>query len=94
MAEPRRCPSCGYTQADKRLHLDHHLCPRDKESRTRSAQPQPPVKFEPLTADEAWQDLLDKDDRTAPAEYPEMCLITHAELAAYMAARCPGEGHD
>lgn len=21
-----RCPSCGYTEADCRLHRDHHLC--------------------------------------------------------------------
>lgn len=33
--EPRRCPSCGYTEADKRLHLDHHLCPQNKKSRAR-----------------------------------------------------------
>lgn len=32
--------------------------------------------------DRAWRDLLDKDDRTSPSEYPEMmALITHDELA-------------
>jgi hypothetical protein len=31
-----------------------------------------------------WRDLLDKDDRTSPAEYPEMCLITKEELQDYM----------
>jgi hypothetical protein len=30
----------------------------------------------------AWQDLLDKDDRTSPEEYPEMALITFEELLA------------
>ena len=28
-----------------------------------------------------WQGLLNKDDRTSPAEHPDMCLITRAELA-------------
>lgn len=28
-----------------------------------------------------WQDLLDKDDRTSPAEYPDMALITKEEFA-------------
>lgn len=31
--------------------------------------------------DQAWRDLLEKDDRTSPSEYPEMVLITHDELA-------------
>ena len=29
-----------------------------------------------------WQDLLDKDDRTSPAEYPDMALIAFEEFAA------------
>lgn len=37
----------------------------------------------------AWQDLLDKDDRTSPAEYPEMALITREELADCMASASP-----
>jgi len=37
------------------------------------------------TIDEAWQDLVEKDDRTSPEEYPDMALITHDELAGYMA---------
>jgi len=39
-----------------------------------------------LTDDEAWQDLVEKDDRTSPEEYPEMALITREELADYMRA--------
>ena len=27
------CPRCGYTEADKRLHMDHHLCPADPSYR-------------------------------------------------------------
>lgn len=38
----------------------------------------------PCIAD-AWQELLDKDDRTSPEEYPEMALITRDELAEFMA---------
>ena len=37
--------------------------------------------------DEAWSELLEKDDRTSPEEYPEMCLITKEELAAFMGCR-------
>lgn len=33
-----------------------------------------------LLADREWQDLCEKDDRTSPADYPEMCLITRNEL--------------
>lgn len=33
---------------------------------------------------ECWQDLLDKDDRNSPAEYPDMCLITRKELAEFL----------
>jgi len=32
------------------------------------------------TTDELWQDLLDKDDRNSPAEYPDMILITREEF--------------
>lgn len=40
----------------------------------------------PWTADqdkwiaEQWQNLMDKDDRNSPAEYPDMCLITAKEF--------------
>jgi hypothetical protein len=33
-------------------------------------------------AREAWQDLLEKDDRTSPEDYPDMVLITFEELRA------------
>lgn len=33
-----------------------------------------------------WQDLMEKDDRNSPAEYPEMCLITFEEFAGYIEA--------
>jgi hypothetical protein len=39
-----------------------------------------------LTLDEAWQDLVDKDDRTSPEEYPDIALITRGELDEYMRA--------
>lgn len=37
-----------------------------------------------------WQNLLDKDDRTSPAEYPDMALITFDEFAQAI-ARCHAE---
>lgn len=33
---------------------------------------------------EAWQEHLDRDDRTSPEEYPEMALITQDEFFRYM----------
>lgn len=41
------------------------------------------------SAGEAWLDLVEKTDRTSPAEYPDMALITRDELAAYMLAAAP-----
>ena len=32
-------------------------------------------------AREQWRDLCERDDRTSPAEYPNMALITFAEFA-------------
>lgn len=34
---------------------------------------------------DAWRELCNKDDRTSPEEYPEMCLITFDELKDFMA---------
>ncbi len=34
--------------------------------------------------DDAWRELCERDDCTSPAEYPDMCLITHDELAEFM----------
>ena len=39
-----------------------------------------------MTPEQAWQELLEKDDRTSPAETPEMCLITFGELRDFMQA--------
>jgi hypothetical protein len=35
-------------------------------------------------AAEAWQELVEYDDRTSPEEYPDMALITRDELNAFM----------
>ena len=35
--------------------------------------------------EELWRDLCEKDDRTSPAEYPDMALIDFDELAAIRA---------
>ncbi len=45
-----------------------------------------------LRAEEAWSDLVEKDDRTSPEEYPEMCLITFDELRDYMRRATPITG--
>lgn len=33
---------------------------------------------------EAWTDLVEKDDRRSPEEYPDMALITQDELREFM----------
>lgn len=42
--------------------------------------------------DAAWLELGERDDRTSPEEYPEMCLITRDELAEFM-RRAQATGH-
>jgi hypothetical protein len=44
---------------------------------------------ETFTVEELWQDLLEKDDRTSPDDYPDMALITFEEFAGYLAAAPP-----
>jgi hypothetical protein len=47
--------------------------------------PQPSGEpVETLSADDAWRDLVEKDDRNSPEDYPEMCLITFEELRDFM----------
>ncbi|WDA37826.1 hypothetical protein [Sphingobium sp. YC-XJ3] len=41
---------------------------------------------EAMTPEEAWQELVEYDDRTSPEEYPDMALITIEELRAFMGA--------
>lgn len=41
---------------------------------------------EGLDAGALWQELLEKDDRTSPVEYPDMALITFEEFCTYLAA--------
>lgn len=36
-----------------------------------------------------WQELLDRDDRTSPEDYPEMALITREELADFINRASP-----
>jgi hypothetical protein len=40
--------------------------------------------------DKFWQELCDKDDRTSPAEHPDMCLITREELSLYFCGTIKG----
>jgi hypothetical protein len=39
---------------------------------------------EPLSPEDAWDVLVNVDDRTSPEEYPDMCLITRDELFDFM----------
>lgn len=38
----------------------------------------------PLEVEDMWNELLNKDDRTSPSEYPDHVLITHAEFVEYI----------
>ncbi|WP_367347605.1 hypothetical protein [Sphingobium yanoikuyae] len=59
------------------------------------SKPDPQSREPSMTVDDAWQDLVDKDDRTSPEEYPDMALITREELADYMqAAQSRGQAFD
>jgi hypothetical protein len=44
----------------------------------------------PKAIDDCWRELSEMDDRTSPADHPEMCLITLHELAAFMAMAAVG----
>lgn len=35
-------------------------------------------------ASEAWSELINRDDRTSPEDYPDMCLIDRAELEGFL----------
>lgn len=62
----------------------------DMERAFLAGRAHPPQSREPsLTVADAWQDLVDKDDRTSPEEYPDMALITREELADYMQSKGP-----
>jgi hypothetical protein len=37
-------------------------------------------------AREMWEELVEKDDRTSPKEYPDMALISFEELCNYIVA--------
>lgn len=43
----------------------------------------PRPTFDDLVRD-AWSDLVEKDDRTSPEEYPDMALVTVEELREFM----------
>ncbi|WP_267395529.1 MULTISPECIES: hypothetical protein [unclassified Sphingomonas] len=44
---------------------------------------------EPLSPEDAWDELVNVDDRTSPEEYPDMCLITRDELFDFMRRATP-----
>jgi hypothetical protein len=44
-----------------------------------------------LTGEQAWEILVNFDDRTSPEEYPDMCLITRGELIEFMSRAVAGD---
>ncbi|WP_062233094.1 hypothetical protein [Aureimonas sp. N4] len=44
-----------------------------------------PVTVPAEVLDRCWEDLVEKDDRTSPEDYPDHALITRDELAGYLA---------
>ncbi|EQA97249.1 hypothetical protein [Sphingobium sp. HDIP04] len=58
-----------------------------KAAAERAALSSPPAADqEAMTPEEAWQELVEYDDRTSPEEYPDMALITFEELRVFMGA--------
>jgi hypothetical protein len=77
--------------------LQSDITPNEARKRLREITPSSPTaeRREIVTRRAAviWQDLLDKDDRTSPDEYPDMALITFDELNdAILAALDGGAG--
>lgn len=71
----------GYEKASGEVvseEAGHATCQLDYATRIRSALVDAPAG----EVREIWQQLLEKDDRTSPAEYPDMALITFEEFAA------------
>lgn len=64
------------------------------ERRMISAALRAPEATNILTADEAWHELVEKDDRNSPEDYPEMCLITIEELRDFMQRASAPEAAD
>lgn len=61
----------------------------DSIRRARAVASLPTIPDQPLAVEQAWQVLCEKDDRTSPADQPDMCLITREELADFMATAHP-----
>ncbi len=68
---------------------DNDLSGSEKEL-IRKTRPAPRPTLEEVLRD-AWNDLLEKDDRTSPEDTPEMALITFEELCEFM-CRAHGVG--
>jgi hypothetical protein len=74
-------PDEQYTRVQEALMRQSHPDLREaaeKEAATPTDTGDGPVS---ILCEAEWQALCEKDDRTSPEEYPEMCLITHNELA-------------
>lgn len=68
---------------------NHHnalKCPYCNPQGLQFAAPPPCTQKvrEAFTPQDAWDELVNKDDRTSPEEYPDHCLISFEELQDYI----------
>lgn len=72
------CKSC----AGRQVVWNDYARPisRCKETCPTNSAGRPEARTSATPVDQLWQDLLDKDDRTSPEEYPDMALITYDEF--------------
>lgn len=96
MSELVECPFCGGEAMIYRPEplvccandgcVGHTVMATPEEWNTRSAR----AVESPETAENLWQELIEKDDRTSPEEYPDMALISFAEFSEFVRrARSP-----
>lgn len=94
VALPNDEPNCSsLDEAYRQTPTRPYGCPWfDKDARKANPAPIPSIPASTdagALADEVWQELINKDDRTSPEEYPEMALITSDELADFMSRAAP-----
>src|SRR5690606_1198983 len=80
-----RAPYGAITELRRVLALEPTIDERKLSALSGKPYPLAPVAAMREAVDDAWRDLVEKDDRTSPEGAPDMALITRDELAAYMA---------
>lgn len=84
----------GYCQTD--ITVEPALTAEEAQTVARDALSGTPTPSEAPVAETAgeavedlWQELCERDDRTSPEEYPEMCLINFDELSDFITRATP-----